>query len=164
MGIGRALEQRMIAMAKPLMRLHPKVYRATGGRIGGSLPGLPPLLVLDHVGAKSGAPRTSVVGHVPHGDDVLVVASQGGSPTHPAWFHNLKANPEARIQIGGETRDVRARVAAPEERGRLWPIVTAAYPGFQRYQEQTERVIPIVVLERRDAPAGQSTSASTSSR
>ena len=153
MSVARGIEQRLIGLAKPLMRLHPRIYRATGGRIGGRLPGLPPLLVLDHVGAKSGIGRSSVVGYVPDGDDAIVVASQGGSPTHPAWFHNLKANPDARIQIGDEVRDVRARVAGAEERERLWPKVTAAYPGFQRYQEQTDRVIPIVVLDPRDARA-----------
>jgi deazaflavin-dependent oxidoreductase (nitroreductase family) len=143
------VEERFIALAKPLMRLHPKIYRATGGRIGAWVPGLPPLLVLDHIGAKSGAKRTSVVGYVEDGDDVVVIASQGGSPTNPAWFHNLKANPDARIQIGAETRDVRARVASPTERDRLWPKATAAYPGFQRYQDHTDREIPVVVLEPR---------------
>jgi deazaflavin-dependent oxidoreductase (nitroreductase family) len=147
--VPRAVEERFIALAKPLMRLHPKVYRATGGRIGRRLPGLPPLLILDHVGAKSGTKRSSVLGYVPDGDDILIVASQGGSPTHPAWFHNLKANPATRIQIGAEARDVRARIATPEERERMWPKVTAAYSGFQRYQDNTDREIPIVVLERR---------------
>lgn len=131
------------------MRMHPRIYRATGGRIGGRLPGLPPILVLDHVGAKSGAERSSALAYVPDGENVLIVASQGGSPTHPAWFHNLKANPDATIQVGGDVREVRARVAAPAERAELWPKVTAAYSGFQRYQEQTERMIPIVVLEPR---------------
>ena len=154
MSVARRIEERFIALAQPLMRLHPKIYRATDGRIGRRLPGLPPLLVLDHVGAKSGIQRSSVVGYVLDGDDVLVVASQGGSPTNPAWFHNLKANPDVRIQIGGEVRDVHARVASASERAQLWPKATAAYPGFQRYQDHTERVIPVVVLERRgDAPA-----------
>ena len=143
------LENRIIPRLKPLMRLHPRIYRATGGRIGRRLPGLPPLLILDHVGAKSGVERNSVIGYVREGDDVLLVASQGGNPKNPAWYHNLKANPDARIQIGGEVRDVRARVADPDERATLWPVVSTAYPVFQRYQDQTERVIPILVLEPR---------------
>ena len=149
MNVPRPVEERFIAAAKPLMRLHPRIYRATGGRIGRRLPGLPPLLILDHVGARTGAKRSSVLGYVEDGADVLIVASQGGSPSHPAWFHNLEANPEARIQIGSKARDVRARVATPGERERLWPKVTAAYSGFQRYQDNTDRVIPVVVLEPR---------------
>ena len=149
MKVPRPIEERFIAAAKPLMALHPKLYRATGGRVGRRLPGLPPLLILDHVGAKSGTQRSSVLGYVADGRDVLIVASQGGSPTHPAWFHNLRANPDARIQIGTEVCDVRARVASSDERARLWPKVTAAYSGFQRYQEHTDREIPIVILEPR---------------
>jgi deazaflavin-dependent oxidoreductase (nitroreductase family) len=156
------LENRVIPHLKPLMRLHPRVYRATGGRIGRWVPGLPPLLILDHVGAKSGIERSSVIGYVLDGEDVLLVASQGGNPKNPAWFHNLKANPDARIQIGREVRDVRARVAAPGEREELWKKAASAWPVFDRYQQQTDRVIPIIVLEPRGA--GQPASASTSAR
>ena len=145
----RDIENKVIPHLKPLMRLHPKIYRATGGRIGRRLPGLPPLLILDHIGAKSGAERSSVIGYVREGEDVLLVASQGGNPKNPAWYFNLKANPDARIQIGSEVRDVRAHVADPDERAKLWPVVSTAYPVFQRYQDQTERVIPILVLEPR---------------
>ena len=144
-----AIENRVIPHLKPLMRLHPKVYRATGGRIGRRLPGLPPLLILDHIGAKSGVERSSVIGYVADGENILLVASQGGNPKNPAWFHNLKANPDARIQIGRELREVQARVAGPGEREELWAKASSAWPVFQRYQEQTDRVIPILVLEPR---------------
>ena len=83
------------------------------------------------------------------GENVLLVASKGGHPKHPAWFHNLMANPDTTIQIGPERRAVRARLATAPERKRLWPIATAVYPGFDTYQERADREIPMVVLEPR---------------
>jgi F420H(2)-dependent quinone reductase len=80
---------------------------------------------------------------------VVIVASKGGYPKHPAWFHNLRANPDATVQLGRERRSVRARVATPAERERLWPKVVAAYRDYDRYQQRTDRQIPLVVLERR---------------
>jgi len=132
------------------MASHPAVYRATRGLIGHRLPGLPPILVLDHVGARSGIQRSSALLYVQDGEDLVVVASKGGSPRHPAWFHNLMANPETTVQVGSRRRDVRARVATPEERARLWPMVVDAYSSYEDYQRRTEREIPLVILE----PAG----------
>ncbi len=84
------------------------------------------------------------------GDAIAVVASKAGQPTHPAWFHNLTANPDTTIQIGSEVRDVRARVATDEERERLWPTFVAFYPGYEFYRRHAkERTIPIVILEPR---------------
>ena len=80
------------------------------------------MLLLDHVGAKSGAKRTAPLLYFDDGDAVVIVASKGGYPKHPAWFHNLRANPETTVQIGRERRPVRARVATPEEHARLWPV------------------------------------------
>lgn len=131
------------------MRGHAVAYRATGGRIGHRLPGLPPMLLLDHVGARSGRRRTTPLVYVPDGGDVVIVASKGGHPRNPAWFHNLRANPDTTIQIGSERRSVRARVASPNERARLWPEAVAAYPGYRGYQERTDREIPLVILEPR---------------
>ena len=129
------------------MRVHTAVYRATGGRIGHRLPRNPPVMLLDHVGARSGTRRTSAIGYVPDGGNLIIVASMGGNPKHPAWFHNLRANPDVSIQVRTERKAVHARIASPEERARLWPKVVAAYRGYEGYQRRTEREIPIVVLE-----------------
>ena len=132
----------------PVMRAHAALYRATGGRIGGRLPGLPSLLLLDHVGRKSGNKRTVPLVYMPHGDDFVIVAAKGGHPQDPAWMHNLRANPDTAVQIGGGTIDVHAREVTGEERGQLWPDVVAYNPLWARYQTRTERTIPVVVLER----------------
>ena len=131
-----------------LMAGHVVVYRATGGWIGHTLPGLPTMLLLDHVGAKSGKLRRSPLLYIRDGDDLVIVASKGGYPKNPAWFYNLRANPDTVVQVGGEHRKVRARVATPEERKRLWPKAVASYGGYRDYQERAEREIPLVILER----------------
>jgi F420H(2)-dependent quinone reductase len=132
-----------------LMAGHTAVYRATRGVVGHKFPGSPPTLLLDHVGAKSGKKRTSPLVYTRDGDDIVLVASKGGNPKNPAWFHNLKANPETTVQIGSEKREVRAHVATDEERKRLWPMVVDTYSGYDGYQKRTDRKIPLVVLERR---------------
>jgi len=134
-----------------LMKGHTAVYRATGGRIGHTFPGLPTMLLLDHVGARSGVPPTTPLLYFRDGDPLVIVASKGGHPKHPAWFHNLRANPETTVQVGRERRAVRARVATDAERERLWPKAVATYGGYAGYQERTERKIPLVVLEPRPA-------------
>src|SRR6266550_1765413 len=93
---------------------HVALYRLTGGRIGRRFPGAPPMLLLDHVGVKSGANRTTPLAYILDGDDVVIVASKGGHPHHPAWYHNLRAHPDVTVQLGPERRAVRARVASPE--------------------------------------------------
>jgi F420H(2)-dependent quinone reductase len=133
------------------MGLHTAVYRASGGRLGHTLPGVPgKMLLLDHVGAKSGVKRTSPLLYIEDGENVVIVASKGGYPKHPAWFHNLKANPDTTVQIGTEHRPMRARVATGEERERLWPLCVRAYGGYADYQRRSKgREIPLVVLEPR---------------
>jgi F420H(2)-dependent quinone reductase len=131
------------------MRGHAAVYRATGGRVGGRIPGLPSLLLLDHVGARSGKRRTTPLVYMPVGDDFLVVASKGGHPRDPGWVHNLRANPETEIQIRRERIPVRAREAGAEERERLWPRAAEYNPAWGQYRKRTSREIPLVVLERR---------------
>jgi deazaflavin-dependent oxidoreductase (nitroreductase family) len=133
----------------PLMRGHAAIYRATGGWIGGSIPGVPPLLLLDHVGARSGQHRTTPLVYMPDGDRQVVVASKGGHPRDPGWLHNLRAHPETTVQIGRETRTVCAREASAEERRGLWPKAVRFNPLWGRYQERTTRQIPVVVLEPR---------------
>jgi F420H(2)-dependent quinone reductase len=133
----------------PLMRGHAAIYRATGGRIGRHLPGLPALLLLDHVGAKSGTLRTTPLVYMPEGDGFLIVASKGGYPHHPAWLHNLRAHPDTEVQIGGTRMKVHAQEADAEERRRLWPRAAAYNPHWDRYRRRTSREIPLVLLERR---------------
>src|SRR6266516_7295103 len=128
------------------MGAHAWIYRATGGRIGARIPGAPPILLLDHVGARSGTPRTNPLAYIEDGREVVIVASKGGHPRNPAWFHNLRAHPDTTVQIGSGHRAVHARVASPEERARLWPQVVAAYKGYEGYQRRTKREIPLVIL------------------
>ena len=128
-------------------------YRASGGRVGGKWKRRNPILLLDHVGKRSGARRTSPLVYTEHGDDMLLVASRGGSDKHPGWFHNLSANPETTVQVGRRRLDVTARVASPDERARLWPLLTEANPDYAAYQERTERDIPVIVLSPRGGAA-----------
>jgi deazaflavin-dependent oxidoreductase (nitroreductase family) len=107
------------------------------------------MLLLDHVGAKSGTKRTTPLLYVEDGQDVILVASKGGFPKNPAWLYNLIANPDTEVQIGSEVRPVHARVAAPEERERLWDMAVEAYGGYEDYRARTNREIPLVVLEPR---------------
>ena len=123
-----------------------RVYRLTGGRIGGRM-GKAPILILHHVGRKSGAQRETPVNYLAEGDRLVVVASKGGVDQHPAWFHNLMAAPEATVEIGRDRRRVRPRIAEDPERAELWPRLVEIYPPYAEYQAFTERRIPVVVLE-----------------
>jgi F420H(2)-dependent quinone reductase len=136
-------------LLRRLMGGHTLAYRATGGLIGHRFPGSPPVLLLDHVGARSETRRTSPLVYGRDGENVILVASKGGYPKNPAWFHNLAANPDTTIQIGSSRSDVRAHVADAAERERLWPLVVGVYAGYADYQLRTEREIPLVVLEPR---------------
>jgi F420H(2)-dependent quinone reductase len=148
------LADRSWPLLRRLMGGHAAVYRATNGLIGHRFPGAPPMLLLDHVGARSGTRRTTPLVYVEDGRDVVIVASKGGHPRHPSWLHNLRANPDTTVQIGSERRAVRAREASAHERERLWPMAVATYSGYRGYQQRTAREIPLVVLEpRSDQPA-----------
>ena len=116
--------------------------QATSGPFrGGSV------LILTTTGAKSGETRENPLAYTRTGDDFVVIASKGGAPTHPAWFHNLLANPEVKVEVLGETIPVRARVAEGEEHQRLFDAQAAVMPGFADYQRKTTRKIPVIVLE-----------------
>jgi F420H(2)-dependent quinone reductase len=128
---------------------HTKIYQATRGLVGHRFPGAPPMLLLDHVGAKSGQRRTSPLVYTVDGANLVLVASKGGYPKNPGWFYNLRANPDTTVQVGPRRRDVHARVADPEERKRLWPMVVKVYGGYEGYRRRTAREIPLVVLEPR---------------
>ena len=132
-----------------LMGAHTRVYRLTNGMIGHEFPGTPPMLLLDHVGARSGTKRTTPLVYVDDSPNVVLVASKGGHAKNPAWYHNLRANPDTTIQVGAEVRPVHARVASSEERARLWPKAVSFYKPYAGYQKKTTREIPLVVLEPR---------------
>ncbi|HEU5301324.1 MAG TPA: nitroreductase family deazaflavin-dependent oxidoreductase [Acidimicrobiia bacterium] len=135
-------------MGKALV-LHQFLYERTDGRIGASLGGRP-MLLLRTVGRKTGEPRTSALLYVPDGDDRVVIASKGGAPNHPGWYHNLVAQPDVEIQVGRERIPVRARVAEGDERTRLWAKADEVNKGqYAAYQSRTERTIPVVVLSPR---------------
>ncbi|ONH25671.1 nitroreductase family deazaflavin-dependent oxidoreductase [Pseudofrankia asymbiotica] len=124
---------------------HIRAYRETDGETGYLWNGVPTLL-LTTTGRRTGEPRTSALIFARDGDGFLVVASTGGAPQHPKWYLNLEANPAAEIQVKGEHIKVVAHTASPEEKPRLWKIVTDAWPNYDVYQTRTERVIPVVVL------------------
>jgi deazaflavin-dependent oxidoreductase (nitroreductase family) len=127
--------------------MHTAVYRATRGLVGHRLPFVPPMLLLDHVGAKSGTRRTTPLVYLQDGERFVIVASKGGFERHPAWFHNLKANPDTTIQVGSRTIQVRARVATAAEHRRLWPRMVDIWSDYDEYQKRTARKIPLVLLE-----------------
>jgi deazaflavin-dependent oxidoreductase (nitroreductase family) len=148
------LNDRGIYLGRRSTKVHVALYRRSGGRLGRKVPGFPgaEIALIDHLGAKSGTSRTSPLMCLRDGEAIAVVASKAGQPTNPAWFHNLMANPATTVQVGGEVRSVRARLADEEERERLYARFVAAYPAYASYRERAHpRVIPIVILEPRAA-------------
>jgi F420H(2)-dependent quinone reductase len=129
--------------------VHQWLYEATDGRVGASVGGRP-MLLLRTVGRRSGQQRTSALLYVREGDAYAVIASKGGDPRHPGWFHNLSAQPNVELQAGRQRIPVRARVAEGEERSRLWAEADRVNKGgYSAYQARTTREIPVVVLEPR---------------
>jgi len=124
---------------------HAGVYRATGGKLFGRM-GKSPILLLNTVGRKSGKKRTSPLLYVMDGEDFVIIASKGGAPTHPAWYLNLRANPEAKVEIGDREVRVRAEEKDAEEKARLWRKMVEMYPTYDDYQKKTRREIPLLVL------------------
>lgn len=134
-------------VARVVTAAHRWVYDLTGGRVGGDIAGMP-VVVLTTTGRSSGKPRrTMLTSPVQEGESIVLVASYGGDDRHPQWFRNLQANPDVEVTMRGETRPMRARVASPEEKARLWAAVTTAYRGYAGYQRRTDRDIPLVILE-----------------
>ncbi|MGH8983286.1 MAG: nitroreductase/quinone reductase family protein [Acidimicrobiia bacterium] len=128
---------------------HRAVFRLSNGRLANSGFRMP-VVELTTVGRKSGKRRsTMLTSPVQDGDSLVLVASYGGDDRHPAWFLNLRDNPEVEVTMRGATRSMRARVASPEEKAELWPRVVAAYKGYAQYQTRTERDIPLVIVEPR---------------
>ena len=143
----RQVGDRLWPVLRHVVRGHTLVYRTTHGIVGHRFPGVPPTLLLDHVGAKSGKLRTTPLTYLSDGENFVLVASKGGHPRNPAWYHNLRATPDTTVQVGSRRRAVRARVATAAERKRLWPKVVELYGGYRDYQGRTEREIPLVILE-----------------
>jgi len=123
-------------------------FRANEGRVGGPFEGAP-LLLLHHVGAKSGTERVTPMMYQAVGDDLAVFASYAGEDVHPAWYHNLLANPDVTAEVGTDTVALRARDLPADERAPIWEKQKADYPGFAGYEQKTSRTIPVVLLERR---------------
>ena len=123
-------------------------FRANDGKVGGMFDGAP-LLLLHHVGAKTGFERVAPLLYQAVGDDMAIFASKGGADDNPGWFHNLKANPQTQIEVGTETVAVQAREAVGDEYATIWDKQTADYPQFGEYQRRTAReFIPVIVLEK----------------
>lgn len=122
-------------------------FRANGGTVTGRFAGAP-LVLLTTTGAQSGERRTTPLVHTTDGDAVIIIASYAGNAKHPAWFLNLRANPEVTIELPGESFTARARIAEGEERQRLFDQQAARMPQFNEYQAKTSREIPVVVIER----------------
>jgi deazaflavin-dependent oxidoreductase (nitroreductase family) len=123
-------------------------FRANNGATTGPFANAP-LLLLTTTGAKSGREQTTPVVYTRDGDDLVVIASKGGAPSHPAWYHNLVAHPDVVVELPGETIKAHARVATGDERDRLFKAQADIMPAFNDYQQKTDRVIPVVVLELR---------------
>lgn len=131
---------------KTMTRAHVTLSRLTGGRLGNTMGG-DEICFVTMTGAKSGRRLTIPLMYVPHGDAVLLVASQGGAPTNPVWYRNLVKNPAIEVTHRGVTRRLVARLATAEEKGALWPVCDAAYAPFADYRERTTRDIPIFICE-----------------
>lgn len=124
-------------------------FRANGGKVGGQFEG-GDLLLLHSTGARSGAERVNPLAYVADGGDYVVIASKGGAPTNPDWYHNLRANPAATVEVGGRVVPVAATVlAGGPERDRLFALMVDKMPGFADYESRTDRVIPVVRLSPR---------------
>jgi deazaflavin-dependent oxidoreductase (nitroreductase family) len=122
-------------------------FRANDGKVGGMFEGRP-LLLLHHVGARTGIERLNPLAYQRVGQSYAVFASKGGAPTNPDWYYNLLAHPDVSIELGNEQLPVRARVASGEERNRIWNAQKAAIPTFADYEQSAGgRVIPVVVLD-----------------
>lgn len=127
-------------------RTQTELYEATNGEEGGDLRGRP-IIVLTSVGAKTGKIRKTALMRVEHEGIYAVVASRGGAPTHPVWYHNLKKNPHVELQDRATKRDYLAREVTGDEKAVWWQRAVEAWPDYATYQEKTDRQIPVFVLE-----------------
>lgn len=122
-------------------------FRANDGKVGGRFEGAPMILV-HHIGARTGTERVNPMVYFPDGDRLLVVASKGGAPTNPDWYYNLKAHPQTEVEVGAERFPVEVTEVTGAERAEVWQRIVAANPGFGEYQRNTQRTIPVLALTR----------------
>jgi len=141
-------EKRLDVAVKIMSKVNIWIFRATGGRLGNRFLRGAPVALLTTVGRRSGEVRTAPLIYLEDGDNVVMVASKGGSARNPLWYRNLQANPQCEVQIGGNVRKMRARTATPDEKAALWPRLTAIYRDYDDYQARTARDIPVVILTR----------------
>ena len=139
-------------MTNPLIRVFSKlnasVYRASGGRLMGQM-GASEICVVRMQGARSGTWRDVPLMYVPNGNGIVLVASLGGAPKNPVWYHNLVAHPDIEVLVKDQTRKLRARLASPAEKSAVWPRCVAAYPPYADYQKKTTRDIPVFICDPR---------------
>jgi len=129
--------------------VHAGVYRATGGKLFGRM-GKSPILILNTVGRKSGKKRATPLLYAVDGENFVIIASKGGAPSHPAWYLNLMANPDATVEVKGREVRVTAEQVEGEEKMRLWQKMAELYPTYDDYQKKTERQIPLLILRPTD--------------
>ena len=136
----QTISARQERIAKVIMRWYSKnnvwIYKLTGGRLGGKFQGKAPVCLVTMLGKKSGQWRTTPLIHIPHGEDIVLVASQGGLSKNPIWYNNLMAHNAMTVQVGYQKRDMIARKANDEEKEALWPLICKIHPGFQEYQDR----------------------------
>jgi len=131
-------------MMKNYTRFNVWVFKKSKGRLLKKFPGGFPICVVGMTGAKSGVRREVALIHIAKGNDIILIASQGGLEKNPVWYNNIKSNPEVDIMIaGGEKKDYRARQVSEEEKAQLWPHILSVYPDFDEYQARTDRAIPV---------------------
>jgi deazaflavin-dependent oxidoreductase (nitroreductase family) len=143
---GRLYYRPIMVAQRAATKLHTFVYQATNGKVGGRLLGAP-VLLLTTTGRKSGKEHTVPLLYLPDGENLVVVGSNGGTATHPAWWLNLTANPEVGVEIGDRKLRVRAEKAGPEEKARLWKELVAMYRSYEDYRRRTDREIPVMLLK-----------------
>ncbi|MEO6457131.1 MAG: nitroreductase family deazaflavin-dependent oxidoreductase [Chloroflexia bacterium] len=136
---------------KPITDMHAAIYNLTGGALGGRLRETK-VLLLTTTGRKTGNQHTSPLNYLPYKGSYAVAASNSGRPNHPAWYLNLLANPEATVQLGRATKEVRARETTEEERSRLWTELVSKARNYGEYEKMTTRKIPMMILEQVEQP------------
>ena len=122
-------------------------FRSNAGKVGGYFEGAP-MILIHHIGARSGSERVNPLVYLPDGEDMIIAATKGGSPTNPDWYHNLKAHPRITVEVGSGTFPVEAREVTGEERAKLWSRLVAMRPGFAAYETKTSRAFPMFRLTR----------------
>ena len=122
-------------------------FRANEGKVGGYFEGAH-MILIHHIGARSGAERVNPLGYLPDGDDMIITATKGGAPKNPDWYHNLKKHPRITVEVGTTTFPVEATEVTGEERNELWRRLVELRPGFAEYETKTSRVFPMFRLTR----------------